>query len=130
MSITPIEGDSDHQPPGQSDATAPSGVWGRLRAAVRWLRTRLPPRGSRAPRRDHGSDRTGSVDADVNSDADSISATKALSEPSAARPVARPALPSERTDIDTERAGDSVRVFDPDDPEAYITSDTWMSVER
>jgi hypothetical protein len=44
--------------------------------------------------------------------------------------VARPSTPGERSDVETERDGDSVRVYDPDEPEAYVVSDEWTPVER
>jgi hypothetical protein len=51
-------------------------------------------------------------------------------EASADESVARPPMPGERSDVETERDGGSFRVYDPDEPEAYVVSDEWEPVER
>lgn len=42
----------------------------------------------------------------------------------------RPPTPGERSPVKTQRRGERIRIYDPDEPEAFVTSDTWDSVER
>jgi hypothetical protein len=42
----------------------------------------------------------------------------------------RPPTPGEQTGVEIERAGEYLRVHDPDAPDAYVCSDEWLPVER
>lgn len=126
MSNTPIREKSERR----DDDPAVSGVRARLRAAGQWLLQRLQSVGTDASTTsEEDAESTESCPEQGSKQQTTAVSTTAL-EPASDRATARPAMPSERSDFDTERAGDSFRVYDPEDPDAYISSDNWVPVER
>jgi hypothetical protein len=133
MSITPIEGNGDRT---GEEASEPgqTGVRARVRALGRRLLNGLrsvlsstgntPQAQSRAPAED---DRT-ETDLVVGSQhsASGVPATRQRVNGA----TDRPPTPGEQSNVDTQRQGDRFRVYDPDDPDAYISSDSWVRVER
>lgn len=131
MSLTPIEDEDVPDEAGTAAASSESGVRGRLRAAGRWLLERLRSmRPSTASADEATSERERTNRVLLAPRGESESTDQTLPEPAADSPTARPAMPGEESDVDTERDGDSFRVYDPNDSDAYVTSDEWVPVER
>jgi len=119
MRITPSVGTDGEQPAEQSDGSARSGVRARVRAGVRWLVRRLR------------SIRSSNLSPSAQTDRrlDQLPTTRD-EQRSAALPATRLTMPNEDSEVETERAGDRFRVYDPDNHEAYVSSDEWVSIER
>lgn len=134
MSITPIEGNNDRS--GQEGSEpGRSGVRARVRAFGRrllnGLRSVLSPTGTSSQTRSNAPaerERTG-TDLVVGPQ-NTTSRVPATRSQRVEGTTDRPPTPGERSNIDTQRQGDRFRVYDPDDPDAYISSDNWVRVER
>ncbi|MFC7133806.1 MULTISPECIES: hypothetical protein [Salinibaculum] len=130
MGITPIEGDGEHA--SETDASdGPRGIRVRLRGVasrlldgVRSLVT-FGEKGT-APESRDGSEPVGEIV--VGDRRENLPATD--SRRRAQRSPGGPSAPAEHPTVSTRREGDRFRIYDPDDPEAYVSSDEWMPVER
>lgn len=132
MSITPIENGSDGATEGGSTDSSPSGVWERIRAAGRWFRNTLHSLRA-TPDTPQAKRNAAPKDAETpplpRKKGDPVAGTTPA-RPSSEGSAARPSTPGERSGVKTERDGNSFRVYDPGEPEAYVVSDEWTPVER
>ncbi len=136
MSITPVEGDGKRD---QEDKRLACDQRQGVRARVRsWLQSiGQQIRNLRRGPTDSDSDSSASEQSSDRQKGEiRVSGQRRLEDPqqSSTRDVesvepstAQPKLPS-AGDGDTEREGN--RLYDPNQPDAYITSDTWEDVER
>jgi hypothetical protein len=124
MSITPIEEDGEHRDGDPSGRNEVSGVRGFVASVVAGLR--LVGRRLLGQLRDPfgvAPQRSGSAHSQRG-----VTGQKRLTagEESSEQPQPLP----DGVQVCTEQEADALRVYDPEQSEAYITSDTWEAVEQ
>lgn len=135
MSITPI-GEGEDSENGESSRDPGSGVRARLRSwfesvgrGIRKLRQQFQINSSGEPKAERTPDhKKGEIRVGGQRRLEGPRST-ARGDESAETPTVHGQLPS-GTSIDAEQNGDTFCLYDPELPDAYITSDTWEDIER
>ena len=128
MSITPIKGDAGRADDDSSPAER-TGVRARLRSWFSSVSTRVRTLFGRRRTEEVEESRTERGQIRVTGQR-RLAPTKQTTDGQTIEDAPHRESFSGSTDVDAERDGDSLRVFNPNLDEAYITSDTWEEVEH
>lgn len=141
MSITPIEGDGEPESASETDQRRRAGVSARVLAALGVVGSRL--RSALQVFRPSTTESSSGHSADTAQTQLRVSGQHQLessyqsdgdrsgenNEQLQGQPPSRGNLPGS-ADVTAEQRGESLRVYNPELPEAYISSDVWEDVER
>lgn len=128
MSITPIEGDENAKSGGDDRPSRRSGVRARLRGVLDSLGNHV--RSFLQRLRGSGSSSAGETTRDSRGSRLRVSGQRKLTSGKSSESAPRRGNLPGSTDLTAEREGDSLRVYNPELSDAYITSDTWQEIER
>lgn len=125
MSTTPLteaEGQDETDSRERSET-----VWRQLRDTVHHLGKRVLDRLSSAVRGHQSSDDDATTPLLANTEQPR---TQTPVRPASEAQRERPATPAETSGVQITHSDETLRVYDPDESEAYVDSDTWRPVER
>ena len=132
MSITPVEeneGGKNREQPRDDRPGVRARLQSWLAAVGERIRSAVTPTDEEDDSRDSDPSQSGQIRVAGQRRLTAQQGSTAQSEGRDGPPPARRTLPG-NTRIDTERDGETLRVYNPHQEEAFISSDTWTDIEE